>query len=193
MFLHVASIISAPSWSCEESTVVHSTPFASLKLLSVHLHSLFPPLCSFTPHPLLSVSCSQFISAVFFFPEFFHQCRRTSPSHRAIMSMFTKGLIHQNKERQGEQGRTMDDKEKEREREMLECTLEWLWTVNPYSVLPPGCIFPNSLLGYFWVPFLNGRWVGVNAEKKWKGGGNGGVCAAGWEGGVSIWPCRGSE
>lgn len=48
------------------------------------------------------------------------------------MSMFTKALIHQNKDRQRERRRRMDDKG---ERETLECILEWLWTVNPYCFL----------------------------------------------------------
>lgn len=121
---------------CEESIVVPFFYSASLMLLPLILNlflfifSLFPILSLFTLFP---------ISLLFLaFSPFSTNARDTERA--PVMSMYTKALIHENKEWPREGGRGMDDKKKrqnkrERERERLECTLEWLWTVNPYSFL----------------------------------------------------------
>lgn len=144
----------------EGSIVVPFFYSASLMLLPLSLQS-FLLLFSLFSCCALSLPTLRFHLSLS--PSFFpicHQCQGywTSPSYQAIMSMFTKALIHQNKgaagrarEKDGWQG---EEREQEWERETLECTLEWLWTVNPCSFLLLWLyFFPNSLLGYFWVLF----------------------------------------
>lgn len=139
---------SCPPSSFHLSSIVGSWRICSCSLLlfcfinAPSSHS-FLLLFSLFPCCVLSLPTLRFPSLFLYSPSFspiFHQCQRyqASPGYQAIMSMFTKALIHQNKERPRERGRRMDDKgkaENRRERETLECTLEWLWTVNPYSFL----------------------------------------------------------
>lgn len=115
-----------------ESIVVHYFYSASLMFfpLSLSLHSFF--FHYFSPFSLLCVfhSLPTLSSSPSFFP-IFHQCQGfwTSPRYQALMSVFTKALIHQDKERQREWGRRMDDKGKrENKREGGRC-----WSVPSKS------------------------------------------------------------
>lgn len=126
--------ICPPPWG-EESIVVHFFCSTSLMLLSLSLHSF---LFFFSPF-----SCCTLSLPTLHFPSLSLYLRLSSPfstnardteralAIKAIMSMFTKALIHQNKERQRERGRRMEDKGRERIRERGRC---WSVPLNGFGL-----------------------------------------------------------
>lgn len=122
MFFYVSSFpLISSVLHHKECIVFHFFYSASLMLLSLCLHSfifslfLFPvALFLSTPSiPHLSLSLYLRLSS-----PFSTNARERALAIKAIMSMFAKALIHQNKERQRERERRMDDKgERENKRE----------------------------------------------------------------------------